>query len=199
MLEVIPGRGPSEIPPVSFHPPACIIPISNKGQNAKPKGRERPGAGNGGGKNAEHFAGANKNAKLVRSVANFVRRARLEYEGFRRLCADVRKELGMQRPPRSRRLPRVLPETSLKKFFDTIRQGGDLQHEIMLKLLSIPPSGFRNWSIMTLAGWPCLSPPSTSPARAVSTRRTLTRCRPTTPFAKPGTDGNRNTSPARCS
>jgi site-specific recombinase XerD len=29
----------------------------------------------------------------------------------------------------------VLPETSLKKYFDTIRQVGDLQHEIMLKLL----------------------------------------------------------------
>ena len=41
----------------------------------------------------------------------------------------------MQRPPRPRRLPHVLPETSLKKFFDAIRQGGNLQHEIMLKLL----------------------------------------------------------------
>jgi len=41
----------------------------------------------------------------------------------------------LRRPARSRRLPQVLPESSLKKFFDAIRAGGNLQHEIMLKLL----------------------------------------------------------------
>jgi integrase len=109
--------------------------ISYKGQNAKSTARKLGGTGTGDGKITPHFEGANKNAKLVRSVSNLVRRARLDYEGFRRLCADVRKELGMQRPPRSRRLPHVLPESSLKRFFDAIRQGGNLQHEIMLKLL----------------------------------------------------------------
>jgi integrase/recombinase XerD len=41
----------------------------------------------------------------------------------------------LQRPPPSRRLPQVLPETSLKKFFDAIRDGGNLRREITLKLL----------------------------------------------------------------
>ena len=85
--------------------------------------------------NGQHFAGANKNAKLVRAIANLVRCARLDYEGFRRLCAQVRKETGLHRPPRSRRLPRILPEAALQRFFETIQRAGNLQHEIMLRLL----------------------------------------------------------------
>src|SRR5437016_3367592 len=86
-------------------------------------------------KTEEDFTSANGNAKLVRVIANIVRRARLDYESFRRVCVQVRKEAGLTRPPRSRRLPRILPETSLKRFFDAIQGSGNLQHEIMLKLL----------------------------------------------------------------
>jgi hypothetical protein len=49
-------------------------------------------------------------------IVSLVGRARLDYEAFRWLCAQVRKELGMRRPLRSRRLPRILSEASLKKF-----------------------------------------------------------------------------------
>jgi integrase len=83
----------------------------------------------------QHFTSANGNAKLVRDITRLVRRARLDYEGFRRVCAQVRKEAGLRRPPRSRRLPRILPEASLKRFYEAIERGGNLQHEIMLKLL----------------------------------------------------------------
>jgi hypothetical protein len=109
--------------------------ISHKGQNAKLPANKTGGTGAGEPGNGEHFAGSNKTVKLVRSVAKLVRRARLDYEGFRRLSADVRKELGLHCPPRSRRLPQVMPEASLKKFFDAMRQDGNLQHEIILKLL----------------------------------------------------------------
>lgn len=83
----------------------------------------------------QHFTSADGNTKLVREIARLVRRARLDYEGFRRVCAQVRKEVGLRRPPRSRRLPRILPEASLKRFYEAIERGGNLQHEIMLKLL----------------------------------------------------------------
>jgi integrase len=83
----------------------------------------------------EHFGSAKESAKLVRAIANAVRRARLDYEGFRRVSVLVRKELGLRRPPRSRRLPRILPEASLKKFYEVIDQAGDLVHQIMLRLL----------------------------------------------------------------
>jgi hypothetical protein len=70
--------------------------------------------------NVQDFAGANENAKLVRAVSNLIRRARLDYEGFRRVCAQVRKEIGMRRPARSRRLPRILSDASLRKFYEVI-------------------------------------------------------------------------------
>jgi integrase/recombinase XerD len=83
----------------------------------------------------QHFTSADGNTKLVREIARLVRRARLDYDGLRRVCAQVRKEVGLRRPPRSRRLPRILPEASLKRFYEAIKRGGNLQHEIMLKLL----------------------------------------------------------------
>ena len=85
--------------------------------------------------NGQDFAGANQNAKLVRAIANLVRRARLDYEAFRRVCTLVRKETGLRRPSRSRRLPKILPDPSLRRFFEAIQRSGNLQHEIMLKLL----------------------------------------------------------------
>ena len=84
---------------------------------------------------SEDFADANENAKLVRAISNLVRRARLDYEGFRRVCAQVRKEVGMRRPPRSRRLPRILSDASLRKFYEVIDRAGNLQHQIMLRLM----------------------------------------------------------------
>ena len=74
-------------------------------------------------------------AGAIREVARVCQRARLDYEGFRRLAAGVRKALDLKRPKRSRRLPQILPESALKAFYDAISAGGNLQHEIMLKLL----------------------------------------------------------------
>ena len=84
---------------------------------------------------AGHFTGANANTKLVREIARLVRRARLDYEGFRRVCAQVRKAVGLNRPPHSRKLPHILSEASLRKFYETIDHAGNLQHQIMLRLL----------------------------------------------------------------
>ncbi len=85
--------------------------------------------------NVPQFADANANAKLVRQIVRLFRRARLDYESFRRVCAQARRDLGLSRPRRPRRLPHILPEASLKKFYDTVERSGELQHEIMLKLL----------------------------------------------------------------
>ncbi|MEO7652203.1 MAG: hypothetical protein ABIZ80_17200 [Bryobacteraceae bacterium] len=43
----------------------------------------------------EHFTSANQNTKLIRDIARLVRRARLDYEAFRRVCSQVRKEAGL--------------------------------------------------------------------------------------------------------
>ena len=83
----------------------------------------------------QHFAGANSNAKFARAIANLVRRARLDYDGFRRVCADVRKLTGLRRPARGKRLPRILPDEALKRFYEAVQRAGNLQHELLLRLL----------------------------------------------------------------
>ena len=42
----------------------------------------------------------------------------------------------IRRPPRSRRLPHILSDADLKRFYEAIDQAGNLQHQIMLRLLS---------------------------------------------------------------
>src|SRR6185369_1270829 len=41
----------------------------------------------------------------------------------------------LRQPVKGRKLPHILPESHLQQFFKTITSGGNLQHEIMLRLL----------------------------------------------------------------
>jgi integrase/recombinase XerD len=71
-------------------------------------------------------------------VARFVRIARkqrLDYDGFLYVCQQARRKLGLRKPKKERRLPQLLSEGDLKRFFQIIQDCGDVQHEIMLKLL----------------------------------------------------------------
>jgi integrase len=85
--------------------------------------------------NTTHFESANRNAKLIAHIARLVRRHRLDYVAFQAICKAVRKEAGLRRPPRCRRLPRLLPEESLRRFYEAVDGSGNLQHQIMLRLL----------------------------------------------------------------
>jgi integrase/recombinase XerD len=87
------------------------------------------------GKNTPHFESADEKAKLVSQIARLVQRHRLDCQTFQVVCKAVRKEAGLRRPPRSRRLPRLLPEESLRKFYEAVDGSGNLQHQIMLRLL----------------------------------------------------------------
>lgn len=71
-------------------------------------------------------------------MARFIRVARkqrLGYDGFLYVCQQVRRKLGLRKPKRERRLPQLLSESDLKRFFQVIQECGNVQHEIMLKLL----------------------------------------------------------------
>jgi site-specific recombinase XerD len=83
------------------------------------------------------FVSPNEKAKLM-IVAQFLRLARkerMDYADFVYVCQQVRKKLGLKRPQRERKLPQLLSETDLKRFFKVIQECGHLQHEIMLKFL----------------------------------------------------------------
>jgi integrase/recombinase XerD len=71
-------------------------------------------------------------------VARFVRIARkqrLDYDGFLYVCQQAQRKLGLRKPKKEHRLPQLLSEADLKRFFHVIQDCGDVQHEIMLKRL----------------------------------------------------------------
>jgi integrase/recombinase XerD len=83
------------------------------------------------------FVSPSQKAKtvVVQQITRLARRAHLDYDGFLYVCQQARRKLGLRKPRRERRLPQLLTEAELKRFFDVIQNCGDVQHEIMLKLL----------------------------------------------------------------
>jgi integrase len=81
------------------------------------------------------FTSPTERTKLISAFSRLVRHHRLTYEQFNLICRAVRKEMELARPRRSRRLPKLLPEASLKAFYDAVDHSGNLQHQIMLRLL----------------------------------------------------------------
>jgi integrase len=73
--------------------------------------------------------------QFIRLVTNTARRLRLDYDAFVAGTAAARRALGLHRPPRGHHLPQVLPEAALKRFFAVIDGAGDVQHQILLRLL----------------------------------------------------------------
>lgn len=84
-----------------------------------------------------NFVSPNEKAKsvIVTQLVRIARKERLDYAAFLYICQQARHRLGLRKPSKERRLPQLLAETDLKKFFRVLQQCGNLQHEIMLKLL----------------------------------------------------------------
>jgi integrase/recombinase XerD len=84
-----------------------------------------------------NFVATNEKAKseVVAQLVRMARRARLGYDDFLYVSQQARKKLGLRRGWKERRLPQLLTDTELKRFFRTIQDCGEVQHEILLKLL----------------------------------------------------------------
>ena len=88
-------------------------------------------------KKRRDFVTAKEKAKS-QVMAQFVRierRARPDYDDFLYVCQQARKKLGLRKSHRERKLPQHLPEADLQRFFQVLQTCGNLQHEIMLKLM----------------------------------------------------------------
>lgn len=83
------------------------------------------------------FVSSNEKTKseVVAQFVRIARKERLNYAEFLYVCQQTRRKLGLRKPKRERKLPQLLTEAELKRFFQVIRNCGDVQHEIMLKLL----------------------------------------------------------------
>src|SRR5712692_9228843 len=95
---------------------------------------------------------------LVAQLVRLAHRERLSYDEFSYVCQQARKHLGLTKPPRVHSLPHLLSADELTRFFRAVRDGKNVQHEIMLKLLFLQQCGSENSCGLRSAMW--TSPPA---------------------------------------
>jgi integrase/recombinase XerD len=78
---------------------------------------------------------AKAKSQVIAQLVHLARHERLSYDEFSYVCQQARKQLGRKKPQRERKLPQLLTADELTRFFRVVREGGHVQHEIMLKLL----------------------------------------------------------------
>lgn len=71
----------------------------------------------------------------AREIVTIIRRHRLNYDTLRVATYQARKYLTMKPPKRGRRLPSLLTDEELRRFYNTIDRAENIQHQIMLRLL----------------------------------------------------------------
>src|SRR6185295_9710756 len=83
------------------------------------------------------FQSQNEKAKsaIVSQVARIVRRAGLDYEGWRYIAKQVRKECALRPAKKGRRLPHILKADDFRRFYEAVDRADDVQHALMLRLL----------------------------------------------------------------
>ena len=75
-----------------------------------------------------HFVSSNGKAKskIIARLVQTARKDRLPYDDFLYICQQARRKLGLRRPKRERKLPQLLGEADLKRFFRVIQDCGDV-------------------------------------------------------------------------
>ena len=79
----------------------------------------------------------NGNAKsaVVARIARIVRKAGLDYDGWRYVSKRVRKECSLTSRRKPKRLPKVLSSDDFRRFYEIVDRADDVQHSLMLRLL----------------------------------------------------------------
>ncbi len=87
--------------------------------------------------NDASFATQNEKAKseIVSQIAKIVRKHGLNYEDWRYVAKQVRKECDLRPAKKGRRLPRILNADHFRRFYEAVDQAKDVQHALMLRLL----------------------------------------------------------------
>ena len=79
----------------------------------------------------------NGNAKsaVVARIARIVRKAGLDYDGWRYVSKRVRKECSLTSRRKPKKLPKVLSSDDFRRFYEIVDRADDVQHSLMLRLL----------------------------------------------------------------
>lgn len=87
--------------------------------------------------NAANCGSQNEKAKseIVSQVARIVRKHGLDYDGWRYIAKQVRKECSLRPAKKGRRLPRILNADNFRRFYEAVDRADDVQHALMLRLL----------------------------------------------------------------
>jgi integrase/recombinase XerD len=64
-----------------------------------------------------------------------VRRSGLDYDGWRYIAKQVRKDCDLRPAKKGRKLPRILNADEFRRFYRIVDQADDVQHSLMLRLL----------------------------------------------------------------
>jgi integrase len=73
--------------------------------------------------------------KVVAQVARIIRRAGLDYDGWRYVAKKVRQACDLRPAPKPKKLPRILTADQFRRFYQVVDQAADVQHALMLRLL----------------------------------------------------------------
>jgi integrase/recombinase XerD len=88
-------------------------------------------------KNAANCESQNDSAKsaVVARISRIVRKAGLDYEGWRYVSKRVRKECSLNCKRKPTRLPKVLSQEDFRRFYQVVDRADHVQHSLMLRLL----------------------------------------------------------------
>jgi integrase len=88
-------------------------------------------------KNTSNFGSQNGKAKsqVVAQVARIVRKAGLDYDGWRYVAKKVRQVCDLRPAKKGRKLPKVLTAEEFRRFYAIVDRAEDVQHALMLRLI----------------------------------------------------------------
>jgi len=72
---------------------------------------------------------------VVAQISRIVRKAGLDYEGWRYVSRMVRRDCSLRPAKKGRRLPKVLNSDAFRRFYEVVDRADDVQHSLMLRLL----------------------------------------------------------------
>jgi integrase/recombinase XerD len=72
---------------------------------------------------------------VTKQILRIVRREHVDYASFLDICQRVRIKAGLKRAKPQRKLPQLLSEVDLKRFFLAIQDAEVIEHELMLRFL----------------------------------------------------------------
>jgi integrase/recombinase XerD len=73
--------------------------------------------------------------EMVGGIVRQLKKHNFDYDDLKYIFRQVRGELKVKRPKAKRSLPKVLSDVELRRFFQLIEDCGNIEHQIMLRLL----------------------------------------------------------------